>query len=177
MDFVSRDQAWLPSPADYSPKSQAFSPSFSMRSRPRETTQRDSGPGPSSYNLPSPTEKGHGAVTLKGRRRDPVDPHYPGPADYHTERVGNDMRNISMGARRKLPQGQNSPGPGAYDLCKYRSEAKPVHISSYRPPGIADRPVTEEQNSADIIPSLRGISKDHRIPIRFGGRTTTHKDD
>ena len=62
-------------------------------------------------------------------------------------------------------------------MCKYRSEPKAIHISSYRPPGIADRPVTEEQNVADIVPSLRGITRDHRVPVTFGARTTTHKDD
>ena len=90
-----------PGPAEYNPEFDAVMPKVqqsSMHIRPAERKQKDTGPGPGLYSIPSTLNQN--PVSFHKRTEQHIDKISPGPAKYNYDpQIGSDARKYTMRSR------------------------------------------------------------------------------
>ncbi|OMJ74565.1 hypothetical protein SteCoe_26464 [Stentor coeruleus] len=96
------------------PLFKTVSPSFSMRTRPRDSSPFN-GPGPGSYDLTRSSSPGR--ITIQGKTKLPGQFSTPGPGTYSLQ-LSRSSPSFSLGLPHKIDNIPRIPGPGHYNIDK-----------------------------------------------------------
>ena len=121
----------IPGPGAYSAIKVETTPSYSISKSNRQDISKSSlSPGPGAYNAKQLEPKKSAVFGSSSRMDNKNIPQLPGPGNYQIKSSVDEGPKYSLRGRVKVPQKDDSPGPGQYSPNKSLLETTFVHSFS-----------------------------------------------